>query len=73
MKHLLKLFSRKPRYELLASVHMKSGKTLCVRCDNIKLKFDGNALTSYEFVDAATEDVLYLRISEIEAISYKNI
>lgn len=54
-----------------ATFHLKSGEKLVVRCDDIKITYNGSELTSYNMLGVGTGDALYIRLDDISAITYK--
>ena len=59
----------KPRTTV--SIYLKSGEVVKVKCRNFTAKHDGDELQSYH-VDGMNKDkILYLRIRDIAAITYK--
>ena len=58
-------------YKYNATFHLKSGKELVVRCDDIKIKTTGGDLTEYSMDGSHPGDALYIRIDDVAAITYK--
>jgi len=67
-----KIFMLSPRYRIIVTFTMKSGKEVKVRCDHCKITYNGNELTGYSLDGANNADSLYIRITEIAAIQWKS-
>lgn len=69
---LNKLFHR-DTYRIRLSLHMKSGKTIEVLCDDFTHKSDRatGSLSEYSISGARAGDMTYISMGDVEAISYK--
>ena len=61
---------KRAKYEFTAVFVMNSGKEIKVRCDDIKIQTNNGALISYKMDGAATNECMYLRLSEVDAVYY---
>ena len=56
--------------------YMKSGNVITVIGRDLEIESSNNELSSYEITEidnSISENPLYIRIDEVEAITYKNI
>lgn len=64
------LYPNRTTYEFTAVFVLHSGKEVKVRCDDIKIQTNNGALISYKMDGAATNECMYLRLSEVDAVYY---
>ena len=52
-------------------IYLKSGGVMRIKCRNFTAKYDGDELQGYNVDGMNKEKILYLRIRDVAAISYK--
>ena len=57
-------------YKMVVTFTLKSGCQIDVKCDDVKITIQGNEIVGYK-LDGAVDRLMYLRIADISAITYR--
>jgi len=62
--------------KMIVTFHMKSGKSISARCEEIKIRKNGNELVGYEMTNVDKRDgdsTFYICLEQVEAISTEKV
>ncbi len=59
-------------YKMVVTFTLKSGCQIDVKCDDVKITIQGNEIVGYK-LDGAVNRLMYLRIEDISAITYRSL
>ena len=59
-------------YKMVVTFTLKSGCQIDVKCDDVKITIHGNEIVGYK-LDGAVNRLMYLRIEDISAITYRSL
>ena len=72
LKKLKDYIFNRVTYKMVVTFTLKSGRQIDVKCDDVKITIQGNDLVSYK-LEGAAAGLMYLRVEDISAITYRSL
>ena len=72
LKKLKDYIFNRVTYKMVVTFTLKSGRQIDVKCGDVMITIQGNEIVGYE-LDGAADRLMYLRITDISAITYKGL